>query len=47
LLNDKDHIENLDSLLNLVMRGQGKMHREALVKESKKRDEKKREELRL
>lgn len=46
LQNNREHLENIDSLLNFCMRGSAKGHRDAMVKEYKRREEKKKEELR-
>lgn len=47
ILNGKEQVENLDSLLNYTMRANAKQHRDAMVKEYKRREEKKKEQLRL
>ena len=39
-------MDNLDNLLNFTMRGQSRMHRESMIKEYKRREEKKKELLR-
>jgi hypothetical protein len=45
--NNREKVDNLDSLLNYTMRNNAKLHRDALVKEYKRREEKKKEQLRL
>jgi hypothetical protein len=42
----REHTENMDSLLNFCMRGSSKAHRDAMIKEYKRKEEKKKEELR-
>jgi hypothetical protein len=39
-------VESLDGLLNLTMRNEAKVHREYMIKEFKRREEKKKEEVR-
>jgi hypothetical protein len=41
----REHGENLDSLLNFCMRGESKVHRDAMIKEYKRREEKKKMEI--
>ncbi len=40
-------MENLDSLLNYTLRNNSKLHRDAMIKEYKRREDKKKELLRL
>lgn len=40
---NREQTENLDSLLNYTMRNNSKMHRDAVIKEYKRREEKKKE----
>ena len=42
-----EHTDNLDSLLNFCMRAQSRTHREAMIKEYKRREENKKEAQRL
>jgi hypothetical protein len=46
LLNNRENLENIDTMLNMCLRGSSKGHRDAMVKEYKRREEKKKEELR-
>lgn len=41
-----EHNDNLDNLLNFCMRAQSRMHRDAMIKEYKRREENKKELLR-
>jgi hypothetical protein len=41
-----EHIDNLDNLLNFCMRGQSRLHRDAMIKEYKRKEENKKEALR-
>lgn len=41
-----DNVDNLDNLLNFTMRGQSRLHRDAMIKEYKRREENKKELLR-
>jgi hypothetical protein len=43
----KEQLENLDSLLNYTLRNNSKLHRDAMIKEYKRREDKKKEALRL
>lgn len=47
IANNREHTENIDSLLSYCMRASAKQHRDAMVKEYKRKEEKKKEELRL
>ncbi len=47
LLSFKDSIDNLDMTLNQVLRGEARAHRESILKEFKRREEKKKEEIRF
>jgi hypothetical protein len=47
LQNRREQIDNLDSLLNYTMRNNSKLHRDSMIKEYKRREEKKKEQLRL
>ena len=46
LKNNKEHAETTDAILNQALRSQAKGHKEAMVREFKRREEKKRDELR-
>ena len=41
-----ENVDNLDNLLNFTMRGQARFHRDAMIKEYKRREENKKEQLR-
>ena len=41
-----EHVDNLDNLLNFCMRGSARLHRDAMIKEYKRREENKKELLR-
>lgn len=43
IANHKEQLENLDSLLNYTMRNNSKLHKDAVIKEYKRREEKKKE----
>ena len=47
IANKREQLENLDSLLNYTMRNNSKLHRDAMIKEYKRREEKKKEHLRV
>ena len=46
LVTQNEHIDNMDNLLNFCMRAQSRMHRDAMIKEYKRREENKKEQLR-
>lgn len=46
LQTQSEHVDNLDNLLNFTMRGQARFHRDAMIKEYKRREENKKEQLR-
>ena len=43
----KEQLENLDSLLNYTLRNNSKLHRDSMIKEYKRREDKKKELLRM
>jgi hypothetical protein len=43
LMTQVEHNDNLDNLLNFCMRGQSRLHRDAMIKEYKRREENKKE----
>jgi hypothetical protein len=47
LLNNREFRDNLDSLFNWALKEQSKSHKTAVKKEYTRRDEKKREEIRV
>lgn len=46
LATQNEHVDNMDNLLNFCMRAQSRMHRDAMIKEYKRREENKKELLR-
>lgn len=46
IANHREHVENIDSLVSYCMRTSAKQHRDSMVKEYKRKEEKKKEELR-
>jgi len=47
LLSDREKVENIDSMLNMTLRTRAKQHRQAMMSEFKRKEEKKKEEVRL